>query len=258
MTIYNNEIGNLGHLGNQMFQYASLQGIAHNRGFDWKIPERDLFGIKYPTLRSNIYDCFYLDLELNDHVGVNYNIPSVFEGGHGFNEELFNSCDNNVNLSGYFQSYLYFDNIKKKIKRDFTFRPYILNTSTRKRTLAIHVRRTDYVGLAQYHTNLSEEYYQNALDAVDSFDKAIVFSDDIDWCRSNKIFNGFDFIHVNPYQDLQLMSLCDRHIIANSTFGWWGAYLSDSESVVAPRNWFGPALSDHDPSGYFLPDWKII
>ena len=258
MTLYNNEIGNLGHLGNQMFQYASLQGIAHNRGFDWKIPSKDIFGIKYTSLRSNIYDCFYLDLDVDNHIGTDYNVPSVFEDGHGFNEELFNSCENNVNLSGYFQSYLYFDGIKKKIKRDFTFKPHMLNLSKRNRTLAIHVRRTDYTGLSQYHTNLSDEYYAQALDLVESFDRAIVFSDDIEWCKRNKLFEKFDFMHTNAYEDLQFMSLCDRHIIANSTYGWWGAYLADTESVVAPRNWFGPALPDNDPAGYFLPDWIVL
>jgi hypothetical protein len=258
VAIYYNELGNLGHLGNQMFQYASLQGIAYNRGFDWKIPHRDFFGMKYPSIRSKIYDCFYLDLEIDSHIGINYDIPSVFEDSHGFNSELFNNCNDDVNLSGYFQSYRYFDSIKNKIKRDFTFKPRMLNLNKRENTVAIHVRRTDYLGLSEYHTNLSEEYYAAALDTVAPFKNAIVFSDDIEWCRSFSLFKGFDFVHTDPYEDLKLMTLCDRHILANSTFGWWGAYLSDTESVVAPKDWFGPALPDHDPSGYFLPDWNII
>jgi hypothetical protein len=85
-----------------------------------------------------------------------------------------------------------------------------------------------------------------------------VFSDDINWCKNLDIFKGFQFSQRSAYEDLQLMSLCDMHIIANSSFSWWGAYLSSSNKVIAPRNWFGPALPDHDPSGYYLPEWTVI
>lgn len=257
MTIYNNEIGNLGHLGNQMFQYASLQGIAHNRGFDWKIPPRTNFGKNYPSLRSNIYDCFYLDTNVDEHIGIG-EVESVTEKHHGFDEDLFNNCPDNINLSGYFQSYRYFDGIKKKIKMDFTFPAQISELFPKKNTLAIHVRRTDYLGLSAHHTNLSTDYYSKALDAVGDFSEAIVFSDDIEWCKTVPEFKGLTFSIDSPYNDLKLMTRCEKHIIANSSFSWWGAYLSDSDTVIAPKNWFGPALSQHDTSGYYLPDWITI
>ena len=99
MTIHYNELGNLGHLGNQMFQYASLQGIAHNRGFSWSIPPKSHFGKNYPSLRSNVYDCFYLDMNIEDHIGMSDG-ESILERKHGFDEELFNTCPDNINLSG--------------------------------------------------------------------------------------------------------------------------------------------------------------
>lgn len=257
MTIYYNELGNLGNIGNQMFQYASLQGIAHNRGFDWKIPSRNKFGSNYPILKSNIYDCFYLDLNIDNHIGEGGEY-TVSEETHCFNEELFNSCQDNVNLSGYFQSYKYFDGIKQKIKRDFTFLPLSVEVIPQKGSLAIHIRRTDYLGLPEYHTNLTQDYYAAALDSIGSFSEAIVFSDDIDWCKTVPLFQGFTFSLGDPYFDLQLMSRCDNHIIANSSFSWWGAWLSGSNNVIAPKDWFGPALNDHDVSGYYLPSWKVI
>lgn len=257
MAIYYNELGNLGHLGNQMFQYASLQGIANNRGFDWKIPPRNNFGKNYPSLRSNIYDCFYLDINIDNHIGVTES-QSISESQHGFDEKLFNTCPDNVNLSGYFQSYKYFEGIKNKIKRDFTFLPSQVDVIPQKNTLAIHIRRTDYLGLSNYHTNLLEEYYINSLDSIGEFSEAIIFSDDIDWCKTVPLFQGFTFSLGDPYFDLQLMSRCDNHIIANSSFSWWGAWLSGSNNVIAPKDWFGPALNDHDVSGYYLPSWKVI
>lgn len=257
MAIYYNELGNLGHLGNQMFQYASLQGIAHNRGFDWKIPAKENFGRNYPILKSNIYDCFYLDLKIDDHIGM-FEGQSITETMHGFDEELFNTCPDDINLSGYFQSYKYFENIKNKIRRDFTFLPSPVEVIPLKNTLAIHVRRTDYLGLSDYHTTLDEEYYSSALDSIGEFSEAIVFSDDIDWCKTVPLFQRFTFSLGNPYSDLQLMSKCDKHIIANSSFSWWGAWLSRSDYVIAPKNWFGSALPDHNPEGYYLPNWTVI
>jgi hypothetical protein len=257
MTIYHNEIGNLGNIGNQMFQYASLQGIAYHRGLDWKIPPKNNFGKNYSLLKSNIYDCFYLDLNIDEHIGVLIGETRA-ESKHGFDQDLFENCPDDVNISGYLQSYKYFDAIKNKIRRDFTFLPSSVEVIPQKNTLSIHVRRTDYLSLSQYHTNLTNEYYSAALDIIGDFSEAIVFSDDIDWCKTLPIFEGFTFSLGDSYTDLQLMSKCDKHIIANSSFSWWGAWLSGSDNVVAPKEWFGPALPDHDTDGYYLPSWTVI
>jgi len=257
MAIYFNELGNLGNLGNQMFQYAALQGVAHNRGFDWKVPPPEYFGKNYSILKSSIYDCFYLDLTIDKHIAI-FNGPSKGESHHGFDEDLFNNCPDDINLSGYFQSYKYFEDIKNKIKRDFTFLPTSTEIIPQKNTLAIHIRRTDYLGLPEYHTNLSEDYYKSALDSIGQFSEAIVFSDDIEWCKTLPLFKNFNFSVGTPYFDLQLMSKCDKHIIANSSFSWWAAWLSESDSVVAPKQWFGPALPEHNPEGYYLPSWTVI
>ena len=70
----------------------------------------------------------------------------------------------------------------------------------------------------------------------------IIFTDDIPWCKSQEIFSGDRFLisetEDNVY-DLCLMSMCESHIIANSSFSWWGAWLADSEKVIAPKRWFG-------------------
>lgn len=259
MAISFNELGSLGHLGNQMFQYASLQGIAKNRNTNWYIPSRQNFGRGYHP-RSNIYDCFYLDSFIEDHE-KDTEYPTIFEKNHGFDKDLFRSCPNDVNLSGYLQDYRYFEDIQNKIRRDFTFRSDIVMQTLYKcnNTLAIHVRRTDYTTFSSHHTNLGEEYYATALNIVGHFDNAIVFSDDISWCQEQAIFKDFEFAHFgSPYVDLYIMSQCSHHIIANSSFSWWGAWLAESNDVVAPENWFGPALPNHDPAGFFLPSWKVI
>ena len=69
--------------------------------------------------------------------------------------------------------------------------------------------------------------------------KFVIFSDDYEWCKENldSSFLYHDFI--DPYYDMCLMSKCDMHIIANSSFSWWGAYLADNSTVIAPLSWFG-------------------
>ena len=116
-----NNLGNLGRLANQMFQYASLKGIARNRGYDFCIPPSQLFGQRDPLVKKdtlNIYDVF--GVHKNNTIQTLAN-PVLQERTHEFDEELFRSCPDNVDLFGYYQSPKYFDHIKDEIKSDFTF-----------------------------------------------------------------------------------------------------------------------------------------
>jgi hypothetical protein len=256
MPISFNELGNLGHIGNQMFQYASLQGIAKNRNFDWIIPPKNEFGKNYPV-KNIMHNLFYLDSGINFHEGIT-DYHSITEVGNGFNKDLFDNCPDQVNLSGYFQSYKYFENIEKKIRRDFTFLPDMNDRTPRKNTLSIHVRRGDYLGIKNHLPPMNIEYYSYALDFIGSFNHAIVFSDDIEWCKGQDLFKNFEFSQGDSYSDFRLMSKCDKHIIANSTFSWWAAWLSQADSVVCPAEWFGPALPTHTPDGYHVPGWQAV
>lgn len=127
---------------------------------------------------------------------------------------------------------------------------------------AVHVRRTDYLDHPDRFPQMTPRYYQAATDrvAADHQTTFLVFSDDIPWCRENPEALGLlgsrkphAYIegHVRPINprertteptdvyDLLLMATCDAHIIANSTFSWWGAFLSRQDLVVYPDRWFG-------------------
>ena len=121
MMITFNNLGNLGRLANQMFQYASLKGIARKHGYDFTIPPKEVFGQHDPLVRSdnlNIYDVFQLDSKNNIQITRN---QVLAERMHEFDVELFNKCPDNVDLYGYFQSPKYFEHIQDEIKSDFTF-----------------------------------------------------------------------------------------------------------------------------------------
>ena len=259
MTIYHNSLGNNGRLGNQMFQYAALKGIAFKKGFSWKVPPRSLFGRVRALDGSSIYDCFELSSIKDSNVGINLDAPTIMERSHCYDEWLVDRIKDEDNIEGYFQSPKYFNDIQDSIREDFRFKEDVLYNATNPPIdfCAMHVRRTDYVGNGLHHTNLTSRYYEKAMEILDP-KRVIVFSDDQEWCRSHKFFGKFVVSSNNQYVDLYLMQNATQHIIANSSFSWWGAWLAKSHHVVAPSNWFGPALSHLNTDDYYLDGWNIV
>ena len=250
-----------------MFQYASLRGIAANNGYNWMIPpppegngyfkEWEHHQLFYPFELKNLHN---LNVQYTDGER-----PTVKEKSFAFDEDLFNNCPKWVNVEGFLQSEKYFKNIEKEIKEDFVFKEEFSKPSkdmiaTVEEPVALHIRRTDYLKLS-HHNSLGLDYYEKALGEFDSDRTIIIFSDDPEWCKEQKLFDGDRFLvaegNVN-YVDLCLMTLCTGHIIANSSFSWWGAWLSDSKKVVAPKNWFSGHLEDQDTKDLYCPEWEVM
>ena len=263
-----NNIGNLGRLANQMFQYASLKGIAKNRGYDFSIPPQQVFGQNDDLVRNsplNIYTVFENISKNNIQISRN---PILQERMHEFDEELFRSCPDNVDLFGYYQSPKYFEHINDEIKNDFKFSDDVEavcnemyeSINDGKKVISLHIRRTDYT-VNNNHPLQPIEYYQNALTFFDKTDRLIVFSDDPKWCQKQGMFSD-DSILISEGNDadidLCLMTKCDYHIIANSSFSWWGAWLSKSKDVIAPSKWFGPDKQHLETKDLYCEDWTII
>jgi hypothetical protein len=161
-------------------------------------------------------------------------------------------------LNGYWQSEKYFIDIAGIIRTEFTFkcRPdetnaILLEKIGSKNAVSLHIRRGDYVsnpGTRRIHGILGLDYYIRAIALITRHIEKVhvfVFSDDILWARENlKISLPVDFMDHNgadkDYEDLRLLSHCKHHIIANSSFSWWGAWLAENQHkmVIAPRRWF--------------------
>jgi len=263
-----NELGNYGQLGNQMFQYASLMGIAKNRNFDWAIPPREEFGARYNTWHNNIirsiYDCFKLGSAKNQKIIEG---PVVMEPTPYFSEELFNRCSDNISIGGYLQDERYFNHIKKDIINEFDFLDNIKEISNPivekyrdVKKVSIHIRRTDYLHHPDVRAVPTLYYYAEAMSLFDDV-TFFVFSDDIQWCKAQSIFHGKNVIFSetnNPYVDLYIMSLCEHNIIANSSFSWWGSYLNKNpnKKIIAPpkHRW----LNYRDASHMYLENWIVL
>jgi len=170
------------------------------------------------------------------------NVPFRYErieADHGY---LFN---------GYFQSEQYFPDSNfirelftpnDTVKEELVKYDSLLQTTT----CSVSVRRGNYINLQSHHCLLSMDYYNKAIVLMREagVQRFLIFSNDIGWCKNNFIGEEFVFIEDIDYIELFLMNKCNHHIISNSSFGWWGAWLGETSSTktLAPELWFGNGL----------------
>jgi len=256
-------------LANQMFQYAALKGIAKNRGFQYCVPPSNYKDGNDQWDEHQLFHTFELgnlnplQIQYIDPDRCKLVRPQYFH----FDEDLFNGCPDNVSLLGFFQSEKYFKNVREELLTDFTFK-YGLKEDCKEfikdydRPIALHIRRTDYVNYS-HHPIQSLTYYAEALEQFEDDRPVFIFSDDPAWCRQQKLFDDERFmISENGHlTDLCMMTLCSDFIIANSSFSWWGAWLSPNEDkkVIAPKKWFGPPLdAEHDTKDLYCEGWTVL
>lgn len=240
-----NGLGRNGLLGNQMFQYAALKGIAARHNYEWCIPPNNFRNHSWEHILE-LSEVFTLNSAKNIQYLPN-EYPLVVETDFYFDSGLFSNCPDNINLGGYFQTEKYFKHIEKEIREDFTFKNNIMDPCRRMMNklgdrVSIHIRRADYMKENEF---LGLQYYSKALSHFKN-ENFIIFSDDTQWCKEQELFSSDRFFvsSFNKFIDLCLMSLCSGHIIANSTFSWWGAWLSNSSTIISPNKWFGRKEND--------------
>ncbi len=143
------------------------------------------------------------------------------------------SRDNDMDY--YFQDEFFFRNNVEAVRTLFS-----IDIPSMTDAIAIHVRRGDYVNNPFYIDLMKTNYYEKAM-AMFPDEKFLIFSDDIEWCERQKIFEGCEFSYGDEVEDMNLMASCKAQIIANSSFSWWSAWLSPlypDNKVIAPKNWF--------------------
>ncbi len=170
-------------------------------------------------------------------------------------------------LVGYWQSEKYFHDVGNLIKSEFRVKSMLTGANAEmaaaissQQAVSIHVRRGDYASNPTtnlFHGLCSLDYYAAAvakLTEVVPDPHFYVFSDDPEWIISHlRLDYPTTYVtHTGPdeeHEDLRLMTLCRHHIIANSSFSWWGAWLCDfpGKIVIAPRKWFNdPGVTTRD------------
>lgn len=244
------KLGKYGRLGNQLFQISTV--VAHGKRYG--------YGFAFPEWDYNKY----LEIPLPR--------VSSIEGFKNFNErDPWNysaiPLENNLDLHGYFQNALYFDDYKRDLLEILKPKSEILDGISQKirdlgskRITAIHVRRGDYLKFPNHHPIPSIEYYNSSIERLKPYtDIFMVFSDDIQWCKENLAGQFIYSEETDEFIDLYKMSMCDNFIIANSSFSWWGSYLSDKDGkVMAPSQWVGVEYRNKGWRGVYRKEMILI
>lgn len=274
----------LGGLGNQLFQILTV--ISHSIQHD-HLPvflySKKTIGM---TDRNTYWDNFlsvFSDMLITESLPIAFHIE---EQKYGYNElsqlyDIRKTC--NVQLSGYFQSYKYFDSYRSEIFRLLKLEQQKQYVRTNvdydlDETISMHFRFGDYKTVVGFYVILPVSYYIKSLQYILSQVKPHGKMTVLYFCENQdlpivsemisvleKKFDQLQFIHVvNPSEDWQqmlLMSCCKYNIIANSTFSWWGAYfnINYQKIVCYPEKWFGPRLDGRLDTKDLCPtDWVSI
>jgi len=256
----------LGGLGNQMFQYALGRhlSIKNNDSLTLDLTEllkRD--GINYTPreFELDVFNIKYADKVLpgerrgfNERFAFKYLTRKLNENGHTFDKKVLN-LKGNLLLNGYWQNVKYFKSIGDIIRQDFTLKDGVSGTSavikkiSSVNSVSVHFRLGDYLtnpNARNFHGILETDYYKRAIAKINELVAAphfFIFSDDVNWVKENFVFeqeHTFISHEGHAAADMQLMSACKHHIIANSSFSWWGAWLDPNPDkiVLAPKKWF--------------------
>jgi len=272
----------IGGLGNQMFQYAAGRSLADRLSVSLKL---DISGFREYDLRHyslwalNISEELATDAEIAKATGrrlgrirrgIHKFVPAVpahsrrqiVQSSFAFEPQVLSAPDGTY-LDGYWQCEKYFADCEERLRVEFSLRApsrgqdiEVAEQIRGQTSVSLHVRRGDYVSdvtTSKIHGVCDGAYYQRCIrfiaERVEN-PRFFVFSDEPDWAREN-LDIGYPatvVAHNNAshnFEDLRLMSLCDHHIIANSSFSWWGAWLDPEPTkiVLMPKRW----LADRDP-----------
>lgn len=257
MVVTYDFLARYGQLGNQMFQYGLLVGLKYKLGADILIdPE-----VKN---RSYLFDFF----ELNECEIKNFHTDNLYqEIDYHFNPQVFDITED-TNFRGYFQTEKYFNHCINELKKEYTFKSHIsdrvneyLKNFEGKKLVSVHIRRGDYLVNPDAHPLCTIDYYNKAMDMLDGENVMFICtSDDITWCKENIKRENIEYNYKDLAHDMCLISKCDDHIIANSTFSWWGSWLSQKQNkkIIAPSTWFGPRYSQWDLSDLYCENFIKI
>lgn len=266
----------IGGLGNQMFQYALAVSLANEFKNEEILIDTNCFngyGLHDGYLLDAIFDIKIRKAKKSEILKLNYPFfhyrlwqigRRILPGLKHLYREKRNMVydpavflhDGSMYYDGYWQSALYFNGFEEEIRRAFTFpalddknRAFI-DSFKGKTIVSVHIRRGDYLEEKLFRGLTGLDYYRRAigyiLDVTD-VECFMIMSNDMVWCRNHipEITRGVHCEFVdwnkgeNSFRDMQLMSLCQHNIIANSSFSWWGAWLNPNpgKMVLSPHRW---------------------
>lgn len=261
-----------GGLGNQLFGWATAYALSSRINSELLIDKTLLKRGQYELDNYNLPSHSILDQKISKKWidKIRHNPLHFKESSFTYDTSILN-CKKGTILDGYFQSWKYFDDYKGNIakilsaNREFSEEfVNLFNYISQEETIAIHIRRGDYIDLTQYHGLTSAAYFEKAFlnaKSLTSATRAVVFSDSKS--IAEQVFPNADK-YIGPEdlksssETLDLMSRCSGIIGSNSSFSWWAAYIRDSESrpCIFPRPWF--TETSLDTRDLLMPHWLTL
>ena len=257
----------MGGLGNQMFQISHVLSQSWRYGAECILPPQSNTQNQGNNTSKYINNIFK---QLNFSNLINCN-DSIFEKSFSFNHINLDGLKS-IRFHGYYQSsknFYGFDNeIKDIFKIDNETKEKIVKkypNIIKDNSVSIHVRRGDYNNFYNVHPVITKEYILNCLSKIYDTSNLYFFSDDKQWVVDNFSDMNFEFVELDyDYEELWSISLCNKTIMSNSSFSWWGAFLNTNKDkqIFCPSSWFGPnGLKDYQDifEPYFnVVDTKVI
>lgn len=259
-----------GGLGNQLFGWATGFALSKKLTLNLTLDSSKLIARGYELNEFTLSEAIVLSNKRRKRFRGFGFVDGLFEEDSFQYDSRIEKILKPTTLKGYFQSWKYFDAYKNEIKPQLILKEE--SDSLRKlsdelnkyQVLGVHIRRGDYVGLENYHGLTSDSYFKNAVHIIQKlsgFEKIMVFSDQIDIAK--EVFPSGDYyissqeLRSTP-ETLILMSRCNSLIGSNSSFSWWAAYISSSNSTVRifPRPWFTKASID--TRDLLPPNWLTL
>lgn len=265
-----------GGCANQIFEYAFAYAQSRRLGVELQLDVSSFHGDSMRQYSLGLFKGVHETLVENTKA-------NIFEDGMPYNQSVVNMIKNGDCIRGYFQTSKYFDKHRSELIDIFQpKKPLTYNGSTTRDMILdagdsscfLTIRRTDYVVKQEFHGVLPMNYYETALaELIKEVPELtlFVFSDEPEWCRQN-LRLSVPYILAGTYdqttpthlgredEDLHLMSLCKHAIMANSSFSWWGAYLSrrpdEGRIIYGPQQWF--TTKDLDSRDIMLSHWRKL
>lgn len=285
----------LSGLGNQMFQYAAGLSLANRLNVPLLLDKSWFDDTsKHQTPRNFELSNYDINLNFADSILIDNDFrlkggglvqrirnkwnrtkplyqQKIYQEAHFHYDCNFERLSSPVMISGYWQSERYFLPVEDLVRKAFTLDvpshlKHWVNSMQKGVSVSMHIRRGDMINnpeVNRVHGHCNLEYYLRAISLIQSRYtdvKYFIFSDDLEWCKANLPSElNLVFVEGNSgdqaYWDIQLMRNCHHHIIANSSFSWWGAWLNSSQekTVIAPIKWF--AQSPHQTDDLIPSSW---
>ena len=267
----------IGGVGNQLFQIAAAYALSRDLSVDLKFQRNQFSGCRQGTHPTKYYSNLFQKLTFVDSLSIQTTIKEAQWTYSPLDQEAKVQFTHNsvVCLDGYFQSDHYFKKYSNEIKALFIPNGGILSYLEQHTNVLdrfpelkgdhsyafMGIRRGDYITYSEFHNPCGLTFYRAAMDKIPA-ERYYILTDDFEWAKKNFVGEQFRFLEIkDDLHQLLTSTLFKNYIISNSSFYWWGSFLSiyEKPKIIAPDKWiFGSDVKREQYWSIYRDDMEII